>query len=179
MKNWFSKLKPREQNWVWATGGIILACLFYRSAAAPVLDRLDGLHRETALRAKQWTAYQRTVAGRDQVLRVADRYLYLMQGSDSDDEETSRLLKEVESIARSAQVTVMNLKPRPVENSNMVKWYEVVIDTESSLEALTRFVYEIEQSPLLLRVDRLDAKQDEKLQNPLKATLQISKVVIS
>ena len=174
-----SKLKPREQLLAWATAGVMLACLFFRFAVEPVLDRLESLHRETALRAKQWVAYRRTLSGRDEILRVANRYQYLMQGSTSDDEETSRLLKEVESIARSARVTVMNLKPRPVESSNMVKWYEVVIDTECSLKGLTRFIYEIEQSPLLLRVDRLDAKQDEKLQNPLKATLQISKVVIS
>lgn len=174
----FSKLKPRERLLVISTGAVALLCVFYRVAVVPAAERLDSLREEISLKSKQLTADRRSVAQRDAVLKAYQRYAHLMQAVGTDEEETSRLLSATADLAKTAEVTVVNLKPRPPESSGMAKRYQVDLETESTLEMLTRFIYAVEQSPQQLSVDRLDAKQDEKADSPLKCTLRISRIAI-
>ncbi len=177
LKLW-TNLKSRERAFAYATGTVAILCLFFHMAIVPTVDRLEQIQRDITLQTKQLAAHRRSLSQRDRVFQIYQHYAHLTRAAASDEEEASRLLKEVESLARVAGVTVVNLKSRPVEASGMVKWYRVDMEAESPLESLTRFIYQVEQSPLLLRVERFDVKQDEKLQGPLKCTLQISKVVI-
>ncbi len=176
----WGRLKPRERSLATVTVVVAGICMFYRLAFVPVTDRLQGIRQELLLQRKQLAAHQRTLLQRDRVSKLYTQYAHLIQpaGLDSDEEETSKLLKEIEVLARSSGVTVVNLKPKPVETTGLVKWYQVVVETEAPLAGIVRFVYEVEQSPQLLRIERLDLKQDEKTQGPLKGSCLVSKVVI-
>ena len=174
----FSKLKPRERLLVISTGAVATLCLFYRVAVVPAMERLEGFREEIAIKTKQLKADRRSVAQRDAVLKVYERYAHLMQAVGTDEEETSRLLSAAADLAKASEVTVVNLKPRPPESSGMAKRYQVELETESTLETLTRFLYAVEQSAQQLAVDRLDAKQEEKPDSPLKCTLRVSRIAI-
>lgn len=178
MFKFFQKLKPREKALGVAAVSLAALSLFYRVALVPSMDRVTQVQEDLLLTLKRLAAHRRSLGQREAVLRVHEQYAHLMQAAGSDQEEASRLLKEVEALARSSGAAIVNLKSRPVESSNLVKWYRVDVEIESSLEALTRFLYQVEQSPLLLRVERLESKQDEKLASPLKTSVQISKVTI-
>ncbi|OGX40645.1 MAG: hypothetical protein A3C53_00015 [Omnitrophica WOR_2 bacterium RIFCSPHIGHO2_02_FULL_68_15] len=173
-----SKLKPRERLLAIVTGVIAGLCLFYRAAVVPAAERLEHLREDVTLKTKQLAADRRSVAQRDAVLKAYERYAHLMQAVGTDEEETSKLLSTVADLAKAAGVTAVNLKPRPAETSGLAKRYQVEIETESTLEMLTRFVYAVEQSAQPLTVDRLDAKQEEKPDAPLKCMLRISRIAI-
>lgn len=174
----FNKLKPRERLMVIVTGVVAGLCLFYRAAVVPAAERLEHLREQVTLKTKQLAADRRSVAQRDAVFKAYERYAHLMQAVGTDEEETSKLLSTVADLAKAAGVTAVNLKPRPTETSGLAKRYLVDIETESTLEMLTRFIYAIEQSAQPLTVDRLDAKQEEKPDAPLKCTLRISRIAI-
>jgi len=174
----WKRWKPRERALGVSTLVVGALCLFYRAAFVPAVERLDGIYQEIHIHLKQLAADRRMVAQREEVSRVYSRYAHLVQAVGSDEEETSRLLGEVASLARLAEVTVVNLKPRPMETAGLAKLYQVEVETESSLAGLARFLYDVERSPQLLSVARLEARQEEKLQSPLRCAIRISKIVI-
>ncbi len=174
----FSKLKPRERLLVISTSTVAGLCLFYRFAVVPAMERLEGLREEVAIKTKQLKADRRSVAQRDAVFKAYERYAHLMQAVGTDEEETSRLLSAAADLAKASEVAVVNLKPRPSETTGLAKRYQVEIETESTLENLTRLIYAVEQAAQQLTVDRLDAKQEEKPDAPLKCTVRISRLVI-
>lgn len=178
LKASFGKLKPRERLMAFVTGGVAILCLFYRVAVVPAMDRLQGAREAVAISIKQLAADRRSIAQRESVLKTYERYAHLMQAVGTDEEETSKLLSAVADLAKAANVTVVNLKPRPTETSGLAKRYQVELETESTLEDLTRFMYAVEQSQQPLTVDRLSAKQEEKPDSPLKCTLRVSRLAI-
>lgn len=174
----FNKLKPRERLLVVMTGTVAGLCLFYRFAVMPAAERLENMREEITIKTKQLAADRRSVAQRDAVFKAYERYAHLMKPVGTDEEETSRLLSAVADLAKASEVTAVNLKPRPTESSGMAKRYQVEIETESTLETITHFIYSVEQSAQQLTVDRLDAKQEEKTDSPLKCTLRVSRIAI-
>lgn len=174
----WEKLKPRERMFAAAAAGVAVLCLFYRAAFVPTLERLQEVRRAVDVQIKQLAAHRRAIAQQEAVFQAYQRYANRMRTPAGDEEETSTLLSEVSSMAREAGLTVLNLKSRPVETRGLMKWYRVDVESEASSEALTRFIYQVGRSPNLLRVERLEAKQDAKAAGPMKCTFQISKVVI-
>ncbi|MBI4313977.1 MAG: hypothetical protein HY594_04090 [Candidatus Omnitrophica bacterium] len=178
MKSFWVRLKPREKYFAIATGAVAAACFFYRLAFVPALEKVEDLERDLLIQSKQLVAYQRAIAQREQIQKAYSRYQHLIQPLQSDAEETSRLLGEIAALARESSLTVVNLRPRPVETSGLVRWYQVELETEAFPEGITRFIYQIERSQKMLQVERLEIKRDEKAQNPLRCVLRISKIAI-
>lgn len=174
----FLKLKPRERFLVFVTGGVAVLCVFYQFAVVPAVERLQTIREDITIKTKQLLADRRSIAQREAVLKAYERYAHLMQAVGSDEEETSKLLSAVADLAKGSEVTVVNLKPRPAETSGLAKRYQVELESESTLESLTRFIYQVEQSAQQLTVDKLSAKQDEKPESPLKCTIRVSRLTI-
>lgn len=178
MKAFWARLKPREKYFVILTAAVAAVCLFYRAAVVPTLEKIEGLQRDVVIQSKQLAAYRRALAQREQITQAAQRYAHLIQPLQSDAEETSRLLSEVATLARESSLTVVNLKPRPVGSSGLLKWYQVELEAEAFPEGITRFVHQVERSQKMLQIERMEMKRDEKAQIPLRCVLRISKIAI-
>lgn len=176
--SFIKQLKPRERLLLILTGSVAGLCLFYRLAMVPAAERLQSIWEDISIKTKQLAADRRSVAQREAVQKTYERYAHLMQAVGTDEEETSKLLSAVADVAKASDVTVVNLKPRAAETSGLAKRYQVEIETESTLESLTKFIYQIEQSQQQLTVDKLSAKQEEKPDAPLKCTVRISRLAI-
>jgi hypothetical protein len=96
----------------------------------------------------------------------------------SDDEETTSMLKLIESLADEAEIYLIDLKPRGIENAGSAKRYLVDMNCEAQMEQLTDFMYNIESSGQLLAVDRYQVSPKSKDSSVARCKITISKIVI-
>ncbi len=101
----------------------------------------------------------------------------------TDEEMTSALLSSVDSLARSAGVTVTDIKPRPGQESAASKEkltqreYWIEMDMEAPMPALFRFLQDLENSPELFRVLKLNLAPKGREGKILRGYLLISRTV--
>jgi Tfp pilus assembly protein PilO len=96
----------------------------------------------------------------------------------SDEEATASLLSGIEKMAGSVSVFILDMKPNSVEKSEFYKKYSVKIEAEAKISNLTDFIYQLENSPKLLRVSdfRLTPQKKETV---LKVNMTVTEVLIN
>jgi len=96
----------------------------------------------------------------------------------SSEEENSSMLSEVDKLAGQNKITLSATKPLKITANRDSEAYGVEIEIEATMPQLLGFVYAIETSAQLLRVDRLtlDSKGG-KSSDSVRGTLVISKIV--
>jgi len=96
----------------------------------------------------------------------------------SSEEENSRMLSEVDRLAGENKVVLTATKPQETRKTIDSEAYGVEVEVEADMAALMGFLYAIETSPQLLRIERLvlDSKGGKAAASH-RGTILISKVV--
>lgn len=96
----------------------------------------------------------------------------------SSEEENSRMLSEVDRLAGETKVVLLATKPQETRKTPDSESYGVEVEIEADMAALMGFLYAVETSPQLLRVERLvlDSKAG-KASASHRGTVLISKIV--
>ena len=110
--------------------------------------------------------------------RDYSRFGSMIKMKGSSEEEKSAMLSEVDKLAGQNKISLQSTKPRETQPLQDGESYAVEIEIEATMAQLLGFVYAVETSAQLLRVDRLtlDAKTG-KGADSLRGTLVISKTV--
>lgn len=106
------------------------------------------------------------------------RYGSVIKIKGSSEEENAMMLSEIDQLAGQNKVTLSATKPRDTKKDRDYEFYAVEVEIEANMAQLVGFVYALETSPQLLRVDRLavDTKGGA-TPDSIRGTLVISKVV--
>ena len=174
-------LLPKSRNaWI-LTGGIAGVALFgVILAVGPVAHKLQQLEAEVVDQEKKLARNLGVLAPkpRETVEKNYSRYGSIIKMRGSSEEENSQMLSEVDKLAGQNKVTLSATKPRDTRKDRDSESYVVEVEIEATMAELLGFVYSIETSAQLLRVDRLslDAKAGKK-PDSVRGTLVISKIV--
>lgn len=104
-------------------------------------------------------------------------YLEKVDGM-SDQEVFAKFLKEAEKIAQDAGVSIVNLAPQSeVKEDGDYKKYDAEFRAEGSLTQIFNFVYKIQNSTLLIKLDRLSLSPKDEQASVMKIEAIISLVV--
>lgn len=175
-----SLLPVDRQSWLLVAGVAGVALMGALLALGPVrrefkLLRVDVVEQERLL------AHQLGVLAPKPYSVVTNeyaRYGALIKMRGSSDEENSKMLSEVDRLAGESKIALLATKPRDTKKERDTESYTVEIEVETSLSQLMGFLYALETSSQLLRVDKLilDAK-GAKSADSIHGTMLISKVV--
>lgn len=96
----------------------------------------------------------------------------------STEEESAAMLAEIERIAGECKIVMVRTTPRKPIVERDYEEYGVELETEGDMEQAVRFLFALETSPQVLRVDKvsLDSKGARE-QSMLKGALLVSRVV--
>jgi hypothetical protein len=171
-------LSPREKIGAVIAVLLIIAALTYYLVARPVWNWLEAVGQHIRVAEKQMTVNQRILAPpiRETAEREYQRYDGYMVKKGSTAEENAQMLGAIEELASQAGITLGNTKPRDVRSLELAEEYAVEIEVECGLANFIRLLYSLQESPQLLRVDKMtvgpkgrgDAAE-------VKATLLVSK----
>jgi Tfp pilus assembly protein PilO len=161
--------------------GVLLALLgftAFRLAVAPNVARFTALmDRRTEMEAKYLRARSNLLT-RDSVIGAREAYEREISGQGSEQEEQSFLLREIERLSRDLPLRIRGMRPLPSEDKGFYKRFAVSMEIEGSVEHTMQFVYLIENSPRLLRVERLQLTADGKKRGQLNSRLLVSRPAI-
>lgn len=174
-------LLPHGRNaWILAGGVVGIIVFGLALVLGPIRHKSESLNEAISLQEKKLARNLAIVApgARESVEKEYRRYGGMIKKRGSSDEENSAMLSEVDRLAGQNKVILSATKPKETRKDRDSESYVVEIEIEADMSALMGFVYALEASPQLLRVDRLvlDAKGGKDTAS-IRGTMVISKVV--
>jgi Tfp pilus assembly protein PilO len=85
-------------------------------------------------------------------------------------------LSAIENIGKASGVYLNDVKPQKVKDTDFYKIMLVEVKFQATSQTLAKFLYELENSPLLLKVSRLQVNYKGGDSSLLDGTIQVSKV---
>lgn len=175
-----SKLSARERVFALLCLLLVGSALLVSYAVQPYLALQERLDSQIRFKRIRLAKYSRLVALKPAALRTYDRLLS-QEPSGGSEREMSRFLGELESLARRSSIGIRGVKPLPEEKKDFYHRFAVELETDASTDALVRFLYHLQRSPLILKVQRMNvsARGDGAAGAPLNVRLTITRIAVS
>lgn len=175
----YQKRSKRERLILWFTLIAIGGLLVDRLVAEPVIGKLASL--DQAIRDEQIAAKKslHVLVQKDRIQTESKAFSsYSVEAKDPEQEMTS-LLKDIETLAEQASVSVLYVKPATVKEEKGTKKYMATLESESEMEQVASFFHSVESSNQLLKIEKYDITPKSKDSSIAHCTITISRTVLS
>lgn len=174
----WDKLSKKEKIGL-SVAFVFLALAFLdRLLISPVRTKFNALNLQIRISEKQLGGDMRNINQKKFIGEEYEQYLPYIRRSGSDEEEVAKILGEIEALARKSSVYLVDMKPRKPREVEFYKEYTVEIEAEGYMESLMSFIYQLNTSSQLLRVETLRLNLTKGDSNVLSASMLITKVLI-
>ena len=171
-------LTAREQFLLIAAGIAGAATLCWIFLLIPLHGSLNEKESEMAVMQHKLLEHLKIVAQKEQIEQLYARLTPPLKAKGSDEQEASLLQDEVGALAKQTGVKVNKTRPRPMETLADHKRCWIELDCEGTLLQISDFIYRMQNSPQILRVDQLRLSQENPRDSSLRAALLVTKVLI-
>lgn len=167
------QLAQREKIILIVGGVFVLSFLFYYLELAPAMERmqvLDRLIRGAEADFRQMKELQNTYLSQQKVLNNINESLAKRQ-------KDFAIFSFLEELATKSGLksNILYMKPSVTTQGGFYRESSVELKVEGvTLKQLTQYLYEIENSPQLLKIRKLHIKPRARGKNLLEATFQVS-----
>ena len=178
--NILKKLSQRERIIVYILAAIILCALLYNFLIEPLAKKWINLNSEinrTNVKLRKSISLLKDKADID---KEYAQYAEKLKPKESDEQELTSILNELEVLARRSNLKIVSMRPKPAKDEGYYRIFVVDIETESDMGSLMKFIYDIKNSPQLLKVNRLNLNTKSSQQGTLiRASMIISRISLA
>lgn len=175
----FSKLSKVERIGLVVAAFVIIAVFVDRLVVNPLGVKLRRMNKEIALSEKKLAYDLRNIQNRDLIEGEYKKHKdFVKKSAVSDEEDVSNMLAEIEALARSAGVDLVDIKPLAPRQVDFYKEYSAEVTIEGGMEHIVTFLHQLNGSPQLLRAVKLRLGVKQKDSPGLKATLLVTNVTL-
>ena len=174
----WDKLSKKEKIGLSFSFAIVSLALLDRAIVSPIRSRFQRINQAIAIGEKQLGHDLRNIRQKDQIAAEFEKYVQYVQRSGSDEEEVAKILGEIEALARQSNVYLVDMKPQTPKEVDFYKEYAVEIEAEGDMTALVRFLYQMNTSVQLLRVEKLRLNSRKSGDPVLKSSMLITKILV-
>lgn len=172
------KLNKREKQIFYGCIALVSLFIMERVIFKPFTDKLAELRNEISLKEAKLIKGLRAEAQRDQILKEYKGYEGYLKVKGSDEEIVSEFLREVERLARESAVSVSDVKPQSSRKRGLYNEYNIEVRTEATLKDIVTFLYRLNNSVLLLRVEKINLTLKDENSDVLKVNMVLSGMVV-
>lgn len=173
------RFTSRERAFIIATTTIAAAAVFYIIVIEPFYKEWRSLGEEIERGSNALKRAQRVLETKDEIEKRYESYANFVAAPVTSDEGVMALmLSATERIARDASVAITTVKPLSVKEEERYKVFTIRISTESTLGALAKFIYDMQSSKQLMKVERITLRAKEHQPDTIRGTLHITKLTI-
>jgi len=172
------KLSKREKIGVFLGVAFLLVVFLDNLVIKPVTARVKALNMEIKTSEAQLSRYLRNLNRKDWVLEKYQKYTKYVKKGGSDEEETAKILGEIETLARKSNLTLADMKPRMPRAIGFYKEYTVEIEVEGGMNSLASFLYQLNNSTQLLRAEKVRLYPKKKGSPVIKGSIVVTKILI-
>ncbi|MFA6217114.1 MAG: hypothetical protein WDL87_05630 [Candidatus Omnitrophota bacterium] len=170
-------LSKREKAILYCTIGIVSLSVFYNFIITPVIRKISLLNIEIHSTKTKLKKYLQLLS---QKQALQTKYTSLSaSGPVSGAKENSTLitLSEIENMANTANIRILDIRPQLRKEEGSYEEILIELRTEGALNDYVKFIYNLENSLLLIRIKRFQftSRTNSAL---LEANFSISKLSI-
>ena len=175
-----ANLSKREKLILAITVTVISIAFSYNLIIKPYLKVLSALNRDIAsLEAKllKATHYIQKKTVIEEGFQEAMRNFKLEQGV-SGEQQIARILIELENLGSLSGAHITDIKPKPMKNYDFYSEFIIELRFDAEIEEAAKFIYEIQQSKELLKIEKLQLNIKSADSPLLEGYLQVRKISI-
>ena len=172
------KLSKREKIGASLGAAFLLAVFLDNVVIKPVNVGIKVLNAEIKTGEARLSRYLRNLSCKDEVLKEYQKYAKYVKKGGSDEEETAKILGEIETLARKSNLTLADMKPRMPRAIGFYKEYTVEIEVEGGMKSLVSFLYQLNNSTQLLRAEKVHLYPKKKDSPVIKGLILVTKILI-
>jgi|GEM_PF-396551 len=173
-----SELPKKKRYIVYIAAGLIAALFFDKVIFQTARGRIKKVNNGIFIQEKKLQRYLHALSQEDLVTSEYQKYTEGISQGHSEEEEKLKLLSEVEKLARTASVFLKDIKPGLIEEIGLYKKYTVEIEVESEINFLIDFIYQLEKTSRLLRIEKFQLQPKEAKSAILKVRMTITQALI-
>ena len=174
-----NNITKREKALAIITISAVIAALAYNFLVEPLVKRWKGLADEIRGKEALLRKHSRILRGKDMIEQSHSAYIAYFQAEKLTPEEESAIaLSTIEKLARGAETRITNIKPLTTKSFENYSKSTFRISLESRIGGLTKFIYDLQSSEQLLKIERLVLRAKEHEPNTIKAILNITKLSV-
>lgn len=173
-----SKLSGREKIIFYATAVVVSLVLMDKLVLGPILSEINSLdgrirnQKTSALRAL------RILGRRDELEEKINIYEPYFRKPLSDDRAIRALRENINELAAESSVSVNEMKALKMELETRLKRYFVRIRCEARMEQVVEFIYKIESSDEILKIEKFYIEPKKKRSSTVRCDMSISQTII-
>jgi len=168
------QLKGKQKILVYVVVGILVYAFIGRFIFFGLGARLKQLKQQTKLAEANLKKGLETQKRKDIISSDYDKYhLFLAIEKMEQRQIIEELLKEVERIAKDSGASLLNLSPQEATEQDKRR-YKADLRIEASAEQILNFLYKIQESKLLIKLDKISVSPKDEQASMLKAEATIS-----
>ena len=174
------KINRREKILIYAGAGLIAIFLInklFLSVIRSSMNTMKSRITSEEAKLKMGIEFQKR---KDAMLAEYKGYeAYLKEEKMPEADIFAKFLKEVEGIARESRVSILTLNPQnKVEEADSYRKFTAELKVEASMEELYDFLYRVQNSKLLLKIDRMSVTSKDELGSVLRLDVSISIAIL-
>jgi len=187
----WDKLSQKERIGLSISFAFLALAFLDRLIIGPIKSKFRRVDQEILISEKQLGSDLRNINQKEFIAAEYEKYFEYIKRSGSDDEEVTKILGEIESLARKSSVYLGDMKPRKPREVNfnneyaaetkiegqMYKEYIVEIESEGQMPALVQLLHQLNTSTQILRVEKLRLSPTKNNPDILKASMLITRVL--
>ncbi len=173
-----TKLSKRERLFLYAVIAFVVCALMDRMVIRPIANRFRQLDEEILLQEKLLGKNIRNLGQGKVTINEYKKFEDYSKPAGSDEEEMAKFLSNIEGFARKSTVYLVSIKPRPIMKIDFYKKYTADLESEANMEALIDFVYQIESSNNLFKVEKLQLVPKSAGASIVKGQMVVTKILI-
>ena len=175
----FTRLSKREKMILYVTSFAVSIMVVDRFVVRPIVNTFHSLDQEVHDLQTNIRKSIRLLAQKERMLNEAKQYASYSAELKSPEEEAVALLKHVEELANQSSINLLYAKPAASPPQEQIKKYYVNLEFEGQMEQLVNFFYQIENSKLLLRIEKYTLQPTAKGSSVVKCTATVSKAIVA
>jgi len=174
----WARLKKREKMVCSVAAVIVGIALVDRLLIAPVAHRLRLLDERIVSQTDLIHKNVRIVAEKDRVKAAANAFeVYYANKAATYEEEVAFLLGEVEQMARTASLYIVDMKPLASEEDAVSRKVSLDLNCEAQMEQILRFMHAVGAADRLLFVESISITPKDKDSSITKCNMKVSNII--
>lgn len=144
----------REKIILSATVGVVIFALGLNFLIEPVLSRYRSLNKEIDIVQTRFKRYLLLLSQKEYIQNKYNEFSASLKRPGSGEATSVSALSQIENFGKVANIRIIDIRPQNPQNIDLYREIPVELRTEGDMEGYLRFIYDIENSLLLLRIKR-------------------------
>ncbi len=175
----FHKLSKKERVGLVAALVVIIVVLVDKLVISPVGEKVHRINQEIDFSEKKLSRDLRNINNKGLIESEYKKYKnYVKKSFASDEEDVANILAEIEGLARSAGVSLVDIKPQAAKQTDFCKEYAIAVEVEGSMEQVITFLHNLNSSAQLLRAVKLRIGLKDRESSAVKSSMLVTKISV-